>query len=59
MNGDQIGGVVRAVGPAMLMWLANKGWLPAGSIADILAAVSAVLAAGWSIANNRSGKIIK
>ncbi len=52
MQTDQITGIVRAVVPALVAYLVGKGWIPAGSAADIGALILAALAAGWSVASN-------
>jgi hypothetical protein len=58
MNFDQMTGVIRAVVPAALAYAVGKGWIPAGAVGDITAAVVAIAAAMWSIQNNASGKTI-
>jgi hypothetical protein len=58
MNQDQATGIVRAVVPPLVTYLAAKGIIPIGSADAILAAAVAIVAAGWSIINNKTGKII-
>jgi len=58
MNQDQIGGIVRAVVPPLVTYLVAKGIVPAGSVDALISAVVAVAAAIWSVASNRSGKVI-
>jgi hypothetical protein len=58
MNQDQLGGIVRAVVPPLVTWLVAKNIIPAGSADLIISAVVAVAAAGWSVVNNRTGKVI-
>jgi hypothetical protein len=58
MNFDQTTGIIRAIVPATLAYAVGKGWIPAGAVGDITAAVVALAAAAWSIHNNRSGKTI-
>lgn len=59
MNFDQVTGVLRAVVPAALAWAVGAGYIPAGSVGDITAAVVAVAAAAWSVHNNQTGKVIR
>lgn len=54
MDLNTINGVIRAVAPALLAFAAGKGWLPAGSVADITAAIVAIAAALWSVKSNKS-----
>jgi uncharacterized membrane protein len=49
---------VRALVPPLVAYLAAKGIIPAGSLDAILAAGTAIVAAVWSIINNRTGKVI-
>jgi hypothetical protein len=58
MNQDQATGIVRAVVPPLVTYLAAKGIIPIGSADAILAAAVAIVAAGWSVINNKTGKII-
>lgn len=58
MNYDQITGILRAVFPPLVAYLAAKGIVPAGSADAILAAVVAIAAAAWSVMNNQTGKTI-
>ena len=58
MNQDQLGGIVRAVVPPLVTWLVAKSIIPAGSADAVISAAVAVAAAGWSVATNRTGKII-
>ena len=58
MNQDQIGGIVRAVVPPLVTWLVAKNIIPAGSADLVIAAAVAVAAAAWSVATNRTGKVI-
>lgn len=52
MDMNTINGVIRAVLPAALAYAVGKGWIPAGSVADISAAVLAIAAAVWSVTTN-------
>ena len=58
MNYDQITGILRAIVPAGLAWAVGKGYVPAGSVGDIGAAIAAIGAAVWSVYNNKTGKTI-
>jgi hypothetical protein len=48
---DMIGGILRAVVPPALTYVVAKGWIPQESVGDVLAALSAVGAAIWSVYN--------
>ena len=58
MNYDQYTGIVRAIVPAIVAYLAGKGYFSADTAATIGAAILAVAAAVWSVLNNKSGKTI-
>ncbi len=58
MNQDQLGGIVRAVVPPLVAYLAAKGIIPAGSADAVISAAIAVAAAIWSYLSNKSGKTI-
>lgn len=58
MNQDQITGIVRAVVPPLVTYLVAKGIIPVGSADAVVAAAAAVVAAGWSVINNKTGKVI-
>jgi hypothetical protein len=58
INQDQVTGIVRAIVPPLVAYLAAKGIIPIGSADAILAAAVAVVAAGWSVINNKTGKVI-
>ena len=54
MNGAEFTGVLRAVVPALVVWLAAKGWVPPEiNVADFGAALVTVAAAAWSIFSKR------
>lgn len=53
MDMNVVNGVIRAVVPAGLAYAVGKGWITQSSVGDIMAAVMAVVAAGWSVASNR------
>lgn len=52
MNTDQLNGILRSLGPAILTYIAGKGWISTSSIPDIMAALLAVSAAIWSVTKN-------
>jgi hypothetical protein len=56
---DAITGVMRALVPAAVAWGAGAGYIPSESAGDVIAALTAVGAAGWSIFNNRPGKTVE
>ena len=56
MSLDSINGIIRAIVPAALAYVAGKGWISQSSIPDITAAVIALAAAGWSVHSNNGGK---
>lgn len=53
MDVNLINGVIRAIGPAIVAYLVGKGTIPAGDYGDIFAAVTALVAAVWSIKSNK------
>lgn len=58
MNSDMIGGVLRAVIPAVIAYLVGAGTIPAGDYTEEIAAVVTLAATVWSIISNRTGKVI-
>jgi len=62
MNQDQIGGIVRAVVPPLVAWIAAKGIIPASSVTGVDDALVAVIVTGavaaWSYITNKTGKVI-
>ena len=62
MNSDQITGILRAIVPPVVAWLVAKGYVhladPKGFGDAIIAALVALGAAGWSVHNNQTGKVI-
>lgn len=48
MNQDQFLGMLKVIVPSVLTYIVGKGWIPAGSAADIGAGIIAVGAATWS-----------
>lgn len=49
MDSNTINGVIRAVFPAVIAYLVGKGTIPAADYGPLLAGLTAVLAAVWSI----------
>jgi hypothetical protein len=58
MNYDQYTGIVRAVVPAIVGYLAAAFHLMPETTALVITAVTAIAAAIWSVLNNKSGKTI-
>ena len=58
MNGDQIGGILRAVLPAIAAYIAAKGWLPIGVVNEIGGAVIAAVISYWSFRTNAPAAMI-
>ena len=56
MNLNQVNGVLRAVIPALLAYAVGRGWLGESQAADILPAILALVAAGWSVITNAEPK---
>ena len=52
MDVNIINGVVRALGPALVAYLAGKGILPAGDYSAVWAALAGLIGAVWSIKSN-------
>ena len=53
MDINTINGIIRAIVPALCAYLVGKGYISAGSVGDITAAIVAVAAALWSIKSNK------
>lgn len=53
MDSNIINGVIRAVAPAVIAYLVGKGTIPAADYGPLLAGVTAVVAAAWSIWSNK------
>lgn len=53
MDMNTVNGVIRAVVPAFLAYAVGKGWVSQSAVADITAAVVAVVAALWSVKSNK------
>lgn len=58
MNSDMIGGIIRALGPAVVAYLVGKGVIPTGDYSAIFAGLTALVAAVWSVKTNATGKTI-
>ena len=54
MDINIVNGVIRAVAPALVAYLAGKGILPAADYSGVVAAICALVAAGWSIKTNKA-----
>lgn len=52
MTQNQAMGILRAVVPGIVAYAVGKGWIPAGSAANVGAAVVAIGAAIWSYVSN-------
>lgn len=59
MNSNQIGGIIRAVVPAILAYGVARGWLSQSVVADVTTAAITIAAAIWSVYTNATGTIIK
>lgn len=53
MDVNLINGVIRAVFPAVVAYLVGKGTIPAADYGPLLAGVTAIVAAVWSIWSNK------
>lgn len=58
MNSDMIGGIIRALGPAIIAYLVGAGIVPAGDYSAVIAGVIALVSAVWSVKSNTTGKVI-
>lgn len=54
MDINIINGVIRAVAPAIVAFMIGKGIIPAGDYGDIFAALTALIAAVWSVKSNKA-----
>lgn len=59
MNTDMLGGIIRALFPAIFAFLVGKGTLPSGDYGSVVTAIVALVTAVWSIHTNQTGKTIK
>ena len=53
MDINVINGIIRAVAPAVIAYLAGKGIIPASDYGDLIAAISALAAAVWSVRSKK------
>lgn len=49
MTADKVAGIVRAVAGVALGYIAGKGIIPAGMVADLTAALGTIAIAIWSV----------
>jgi hypothetical protein len=59
MGTDQFTGILRAIVPAVVAYVAGKGWLPADTASNVGAGIITVLAAMWSWKTNTPGRTVK
>lgn len=59
MGTDQFTGILRAVVPAFVAYVAGRGWMPADAASNVGAGLITVLAAIWSWRSNTPGKTVK
>lgn len=53
MDINILNGVIRALAPALVGYLAGKGVIPAGDYGTVVAAFTALVAAVWSVKSNK------
>jgi hypothetical protein len=58
MNGDQIGGIVRAIVAAVGGYFVGKGVIDGGTVTTIAGAVATLVTAIWSVVSNKPGTVI-
>jgi len=58
MNADMIGGIIRALAPAIIAYLVGAGTIPAADYGPVIAGVVGLVAAVWSIKTNQNGKVV-
>ena len=63
MNSDQFTGILRAIIPGAVAWIAAKGIIPANLVTSglddaIITVLSVAGVAIWSVINNKTGKVI-
>ncbi len=58
MNYDQYTGIVRAIVPALVGYLAAAFHFLPETTAALITAITAVAAAVWSVLNNKTGKTV-
>lgn len=59
MGTDQFTGILRAIVPALVAYIAGKGWMPADAATNAGAGLITILAAIWSWKTNTPGKTVK
>ena len=57
MNGDQIGGVIRAIGAAAGGYFISRGAIDADTLNTIIGAAATLAVAVWSIYTNQSSRL--
>lgn len=62
MNSDQFTGIIRAIVPGIVGYLAGKGLIPQSSAADfgnaLVTIITVLGVSAWSWHNNKTGKVI-
>ena len=58
MNNDQITGIIRAILAAVGGLMVQRGYVDQQTLTTIIGAIMTLAAAGWSIHNNQTGKVI-
>lgn len=58
MNGDQIGGIVRAIAAAIGGYFVGKGIVDGATVTTIAGALATVATAVWSLWTNKPGTSI-
>ena len=58
MNGDQIGGIIRAILPPLVAFGVAKGWVNAGNADWVIASITSIAVAIWSVWTNKPGTVI-
>lgn len=53
LSPNQFGGILRAILPPAVAYVAAKGWIAAGSVNDVVTAVVAIAVAFWSVQTNK------
>lgn len=56
MDINTINGVIRALFPAIVAYLVGAGYIPAADYGPLLAGLTAVIAAAWSIWSKKPAK---
>lgn len=52
-----VNGVIRAVAPAVVAYLVGKGVIPVADYGELIAAVTALTAAAWSVASKKKASV--